>query len=357
MAQKPGPEMLRLAQRLQRYDGPPVSIMEVCGTQTAENYRQGIRSLLPAGIRLIAGPGCPVCVTPAGFIDAGAALSLQKGTLVCTFGDLIRVPGIHTSLAEARSQGGAVRPVYSPFDAVKAASENPHLQVVFLAVGFETTAPAVCLAVKQAAAQGLSNFSVLSACKTMTNAYYRLAGSAQAFLYPGHVSAITGMGVYRRLARDGISGVVSGFSAPELLTALTVLVEKLREGEPFAVNCYTRVVPEEGSPRALSLLDEVMEACGAVWRGLGEVPGSGLRLKSKYAAFDAAARFSVPPAADQTPPGCRCAEVLTGGCEPADCPLFAKVCTPQSPVGACMVSGEGACAACYRFVGLTWMQS
>ena len=347
-------ELRELAARLHNYDGPPVRIMEVCGTHTHENYRLGIRSLLPPDIRLVAGPGCPVCVTPVDYIDKAVRLALTDGVTVCSFGDLLRVPGSDMSLSQARAHGADVRIVYSPLDAVGLARENPGRPVVFLGVGFETTAPASCMAVERAAAGKLKNFSLLCACKTMEKAYYALAGSVDAFLYPGHVSAITGMEVYRRLAADGISGVVAGFTAPELLAALNIIAEKSRRGgSAYVVNAYPRVVAENGNPAARALIGRIMEPCDAQWRGLGTIAGSGLRLREKYAAFDAERRFSLPPVAARQSNGCRCGDVLRGSIGPSGCPLFGRGCTPEHPMGACMVSGEGACAAEYKYGNLS----
>ncbi|MCD8217311.1 MAG: hydrogenase formation protein HypD, partial [Clostridiales bacterium] len=207
---------------IENYNGPKLRIMEVCGTHTHEIFRLGIRNILPENIELISGPGCPVCVTPVGFIDEAVMLALEKGCTICTFGDLIRVPGTEMSLAGARAEGAEIQIVYTPLDAVTFAADNPEKQVVFLAVGFETTTPSVCLAVKKAREQGLSNFSVLTANKTMPNAYEALKGSADAFLYPGHVNAITGEADCRKLMEEGVSGVIAGFTAKELLTALAV---------------------------------------------------------------------------------------------------------------------------------------
>ena len=220
---------------------------------------------------------------------------------------------------------------------------------MFLAVGFETTVPAACLAVKKAAAEGLANFSILGANKTMPNAYRALKGSADAFLYPGHVNAITGTAVCEDLVKLGVSGVVAGFTADEILTALAVIVRLSASGEPFFRNCYPRVVRPEGSPAALKLMDTVMEPCDAEWRGLGVIPMSGLKLRPAFAAYDARLKFSLPPVTGRSNPACRCGEVLQGKCKSTDCKLFGTVCTPLHPVGACMVSNEGACSAYYQY--------
>lgn len=296
---------------IQSYDGPKLRIMEVCGTHTHEIFRLGIRSLLPESIELISGPGCPVCVTPVGYIDEAVMLALEHGAVICTFGDLIRVPGTKMSLAGARAEGAQLRVVYSPLDAVEFAKGNPEKQVVFLAVGFETTTPASCLAVKKAKEAGLKNFSLLVANKTMPNAYQALKGSADAFLYPGHVHAIIGNSLCEKLPQeDGISGVVTGFTAKELLEALAVVVEKSKEGKPFFQNCYPRVVREEGNPAAQKVIAEVMESCDSEWRGLGVIPGSGQRLREEYKNYDARIKFRLPKVEGRSNPACRCGEVL-----------------------------------------------
>ncbi len=332
------------------YSGKPLRIMEVCGTHTHEIFRLGLRKLLPPQIELISGPGCPVCVTAVGFIDEACRLALQNGCTVCTFGDLIRVPGTEMSLAGARAEGAEVKPVYSPLDAVELAAKEPEKQVVFLAVGFETTTPSACLAAKQANEAGLRNFSLLTANKTMPNAYQALVGSADAFLYPGHVNAITGNAVCKELCeKQGVSGVVAGFTASELLTALAVTVRLLEKGVPFFRNCYPRVVKDEGNPAALRIMQEVMEPCDSEWRGLGMIPQSGMKLRAEYADYDARIKYDLPVITGRPNPACRCGEVLQGKCKPSDCKVFGKVCTPLHPVGACMVSDEGACSAYYQY--------
>ena len=336
-------------QILQGYDGRKLRIMEVCGTHTHEIFRLGIRKLLPESIELISGPGCPVCVTPVGFIDEACCLALEKGCVICTFGDLIRVPGTEMSLAGARAQGAQIKTVYSPLDAVELAKKEPDKQVVFLAVGFETTTPSACLAVEKAKAAALDNFSILCANKTMPNAYQALKGSADAFLFPGHVNAITGNAACRELCKQGVSGVVAGFTAKELLTALAVTVTLLQKGEPFFVNCYPGVVKDEGSPAAQRLMEKVMQPCDSEWRGLGMIKMSGMTLRDEYADFDARKKYSLPEMKGKPNPACRCGDVLQGKCKPSDCKVFGKVCTPQHPVGACMVSGEGACSAYYQY--------
>lgn len=338
------------AEVLASYDGPALRIMEVCGTHTHEIFRLGIRKLLPPHVDLISGPGCPVCVTQVGFIDEAIWLA-EHGATIMTFGDLVRVPGSTGSLAEARAVGARVQVVYSPLDAVAYAREHAGERVVFLSVGFETTVPAACLAVEQAVAEGLENFSLLTANKTMPHAYAALKGSADVFLYPGHVHAITGTKLCEDLVAQGVSGVLAGFTAKELMTALAVAVTKATQGTPFFVNAYPRVVRPEGAPSAVALIEKVMEPCDAEWRGLGVIEESGLRLREEYARVDARRVFGMPAIEGRANPACRCGEVLRGACKPSDCPLFGGGCTPQRPVGACMVSGEGACSAYYQYGG------
>lgn len=336
---------------IEAYSGRPLRVMEVCGTHTHEIFRLGIRKILPKNIELISGPGCPVCVTPVGFIDEAVMLALEHGAVICTFGDLIRVPGTEMSLAGARARGAMIKTVYSPLDAVAYAKENRDKNVVFLAVGFETTAPAECLAVKKANEAGTDNFTLLCANKTMPNAYKMLKDSADIFLYPGHVHAIIGTAVCERLVSEGVSGVVAGFTATELLTTLAVAVRLAEEGTPFFRNCYQRIVGPEGNVPAQKLMDQIMELCDTEWRGLGMIPGSGLKLRAAYGDFDARIRFNLPKLTGRSNPACRCGDVLQGKCRPTDCKLFGAGCTPQHSIGACMVSNEGACSAYYQYGG------
>ena len=333
------------------YHGRPLRIMEVCGTHTHEIFRQGIRSLLPEAITLISGPGCPVCVTPTAYIDEALWLALEQHVTICTFGDLVRVPGTSENLADARSKGAKVQVVYTQLDAEAYAVEHPDEQVTFLSVGFETTTPGACLAVKRAAAAGLTNFSLLTANKTMPAAYLAMADSCDAYLYPGHVCAIAGTSVPESLVKKGISGVVTGFTASELLTALATIITKAQSGHPFFANCYPRVVRPEGSPAAQKLVASLMQPCDCEWRGLGVIPASGMELRPEYATYDARQKFRIPPQQGRPNPACRCGDILRGACTPPDCPLFGKVCTPETPVGACMVSHEGACSAWFQYGG------
>lgn len=345
-----GEQRQTAAQILQSYEGPRLRIMEVCGTHTHENFRLGVRKLLPPQVELISGPGCPVCVTPVGFIDEAVWLA-EHGVTITTFGDLVRVPGTHQNLADARANGAKVQVVYSPLDALAYAKEHADEQVAFLSVGFETTVPAACLVADQALTEGVDNFSLLTANKTMPNAYAALRDSADVFLYPGHVHAIIGTSLCEDLVEQGVSGVLAGFTAKELVTALAVAVRKSQEGKPFFVNAYPRVVKPQGTPAAVELIHKVMEPVDTEWRGLGVIPQSGLALREEYQSVDARKKFHMPHIEGRPNPACRCGEVLRGECKPNECPLFGKACTPLRPVGACMVSSEGACSAYYQYGG------
>lgn len=347
-----------VAELVRNYSGRPLRIMEVCGTHTHEIFRLGIRDILPENITLISGPGCPVCVTPNSFIDEALLLALDRKATICTFGDLVRVPGSTMNLADARARGARVEVVYTPLDAETYAEEHPQEETVFLSVGFETTTPSSCMAVRTARKHGIGNFSLLTANKTMTNAYRLLKDSADAYLYPGHVCAITGYEICEELAeKEGISGAVTGFAADEILVAIAAIMEKCREGKPFVVNCYPRVVTREGNVNAKKIVEETMEPCDAIWRGIGNIPLSGLRLNGDYASMDARRKFSLPDVEGRENPACRCGEILRGNAKPYDCPLFGKACTPEKPVGSCMVSGEGSCSAYYKYGGTLWKKN
>lgn len=336
---------------LENYDGPEVRIMEVCGTHTHEIFRQGIRNFLSPKINLISGPGCPVCVTPASYIDEAVFLALEKGCTITTFGDLVRVPGNVKSLQQARAEGGKVKVVYSPIDAEKYAKDHPEEQVVFLSVGFETTTPSDVISVQNAIKDKIGNFALLTANKTMPGAYEAMASSTDAYLYPGHVHAIIGTQLCKDMAAKGVSGTIAGFTGEELLTALGITVMKLAEGKPFFVNAYPRVVTDEGSPVACAIVDKYLQSCDAEWRGIGMIPDSGVELKDEYADYDARKKHSIPKMEYEKKTGCKCGNVLQGQIKPDQCPLFGKVCNPDHPVGACMVSDEGACSAFYMYGG------
>ncbi|MFO7870614.1 MAG: hydrogenase formation protein HypD, partial [Kiritimatiellia bacterium] len=321
-------------------------------------------SLLPRTVRLLSGPGCPVCVTPAAYLDRAIALSFSPDTVVATFGDMVRVPGTESSLERASAEGGSVRVVYSPADALKFAENEPGTRVVFLGVGFETTAPAVAWTVKEARNRSISNYSVLCGHKTIPEAMEALLSAGEAsidgFMCPGHVSVITGANAYSKLCAEyGVPCVVAGFEAADMAKAIAMLVRQVSEGRSEVEIQYTRSVDAEGNLEALKLCGEVFEPCDAVWRGLGTIPHSGLKIRGEFSGHDAETVMEkeisdAVTGADEDagdPPGCICGEVLRGIAVPPDCPLFGKRCTPGTPVGPCMVSSEGTCAAYYRYGG------
>lgn len=339
---------------LSRGDGPPVRIMEVCGTHTMAIARHGIRPLIAPRVALISGPGCPVCVTPGRYIDAAVSLARERDALVATFGDMLKVPGGSGSLEAERGRGADIRVVYSPLDAVAIASAEPSREVVFLGVGFETTAPAIAGAIRSAASLGLRNFSVLSSVRTIPAAMDALAADPavriQGFLCPAHVSAIIGASAYAPLAaRRRIPCVVAGFEPLDILYGIDLLLAQIADGRAEVENEYSRVAPRDGNARALALMAEVFEPCDIGWRGIGVIPGTGLRIRGRYAAFDAQRKFGVEVREAGAPTPCRCGDVLKGAIAPPECPLFGSACAPEHPVGPCMVSSEGSCAAFYRY--------
>jgi len=341
-----------LAEQLKHMAAPSATLMEVCGTHTVAIARYGLREALPEGVRLIAGPGCPVCVTPQDQIDLFIVLGEIEGVTLATFGDMVRVPGTTQSLEQARAEGADVLMVYSPMDAVEAAAKDPEKQVVFFGIGFETTAPAVALSILEAQRRGLGNFSVLCAHKLIPPAMMALLESevgVDGFICPGHVSVIIGSKAYEPVAARGKPCVVTGFEPADVLGAVQMLLRQLAEGRSEVEVEYTRAVRPEGNPKAQELLRRVFRVADARWRGLGTIPGSGYELAEEFAEFDAARRFEVEPPKSVEPRGCRCGEVLTGLIDPPECPLFGKACTPRKPVGSCMVSSEGACQAWYRY--------
>ena len=330
--------------------------MEVCGTHTMAIAESGLKSILPDNLVLVSGPGCPVCVTETSFIDRAVAIGREYDACLVTFGDLVRVPGTLGSLATFRSEGGQVRVIYSPLDAIEIASEQAPRPTVFLGVGFETTIPTVAATLKTAVGRGVENLFVLPAFKTIHEPLKVLAAKEilDGFLLPGHVSAIIGSDSYAYLVDDyGKPGVVAGFEALDILLAVKDLVRAAVEGTPEIVNAYKRVVRSEGNPAAREIIYEVFEPADASWRGLGTIPGSGLTFAAPYSQCDAGARFpvEVPPAEDD--PRCLCAAILTGSTTPEKCGLFGRQCTPEEPVGPCMVSSEGTCAAYYKYGNVT----
>ncbi len=334
----------------------PLRIMEVCGTHTMAIFRHGLRAILPPQIELISGPGCPVCVTASAHIDGFLEAAKRPGIRMAIFGDLYRVPGSTSSLALAQAEGVRVEVVYSPIDALTLAERHPDEEIVFPAVGFETTMPLVAATILEAERRKLANFSVFSAGKVMPPALTALLADPElaldGLLCPGHVSTIIGVGAYAPLARDyGLPCVVAGFEPSDILQALILLVRQKRENRAEAENAYPRAVTWAGNGRARAVLDEVFHLLDTPWRGLGIIGGSGLAIREQFAGFDAEKKFAVRLPASVEPKGCLCGEILRGRKNPPLCPLFGSRCTPINPVGPCMVSSEGTCAAYYRFGG------
>lgn len=331
----------------------PVTIMEVCGTHTVEIGRSGLRHVLPENLTLISGPGCPVCVTPADFIDQAANAARDSGVTVLTYGDMIRVPGNETSLETVSTAGADVRVVTSAAQAVDLADQNPNREFMFLAVGFETTMPGTAVAVLQAHQKKLKNLSFFISHRVVPPALEALADDPElalsGFLLPGHVSAIIGTGPYAFLADQEIPGAVTGFETVDILLGVLRVVEMSVSHKAEIVNAYPRAVKDKGNPTAVEIIHRVFEPCDAVWRGIGSLPESGKCLRSEYADYDAAERYNLTIGETRMPDGCSCGDVLRGKIRPRDCPLFGKACVPEHPVGPCMVSSEGSCAAYFKF--------
>ena len=350
------PELARgLIHSIEKWAPEQATLMEVCGTHTVAIARNGLRTMMPEGIRLASGPGCPVCVTSNKDIDAVIALSRVPGVTIATFGDMTRVPGSTSSLLKEQAQGRSINIVYSPLDALTLAKENPDEQIVFVGVGFETTTPLVAMAIKRAKAMGLKNFSVFVAHKNMPGALETIVADpalkVNALILPGHVSTIIGVKPYEFLAQKyGIPGVITGFEPVDVLQGIAMIMRQLHEGRAEIEIAYSRGVMKEGNPVALAAIEEVFETVDATWRGLGVIPGSGYAIRDEYKEFDAFARFSPEVEPTQEPKGCRCGDVLRGIMAPNECPLFRKVCTPENPIGPCMVSSEGSCAAYFRYL-------
>jgi hydrogenase expression/formation protein HypD len=345
--------MKELLQEIQSYK-QEVSLMEVCGTHTMAIARSGIREMVPANIKLLSGPGCPVCVTSQGDIDAVIKLCQEPGIILCTFGDMMRVPGSESSLQEERSRGADIRVVYSPLDALEIARKNPQREVVFLGIGFETTAPTIAVSLEQAERERIKNFSVLSYHKLVPPALEVIFSApdirVDGLICPGHVSAVIGLKPYELLATQYHKPcVVTGFETVDILEGIIMLLHQMSQGQARADIQYRRVVRKEGNPVAVELLERIFQPEEARWRGLGPIPGSGLKLRSAYESLDAAKKFQLPQIEDLAIKGCSCGEVLTGKISPRECLLFGRGCTPLKPVGPCMVSHEGACAAYYRY--------
>lgn len=330
------------------------SIMEVCGGQTHSLVKNGILNMLPPNIQMVHGPGCPVCVTPVNLIDKAVILAMEHGVILCSYGDMIRVPGTGMSLLEAKSKGADVRILYSPLEAVKIAKENPDREVVFFAVGFETTAPANALSVIHAYREGIRNYTILTSHVLVPPAMEAIMSDEEckvdAFLGAGHVCAIMGMDEYYPIVEKyKIPIVITGFEPVDLLEGILMAVSQLEKGEYKLENQYTRVVESKGNKNAISAIDEVFEVVDREWRGIGEIPQSGYGVKELYSQFDAVRKFKIDITGSHEDKTCLSGDVMKGKIKPDQCPNFGTKCTPVKPLGAPMVSSEGACAAYYHF--------
>lgn len=355
MAESRSDQIKELIAKIQLHtDKKPQTLMEVCGTHTHAIFATGARSLMPKSLRIISGPGCPVCVTSQEDIDKMIAISEIRGVAVCTFGDMLKVPGTVSSLSHSKSKGFDVRIMYSPFDVVSWAEHEPDKTFVLVGIGFETTTPGFAATLIEAKKRNLKNLLHLCLHKTVPMALIALANSTEVkidgLILPGHVSAIIGTAPYQFLAQVyKIPGVVMGFEGFDIVTGIESLTEMIAEGKPAIKNQYTRVVKDIGNPKAREIVAQVFEDCDANWRGLGMIPSSGLKHKKEYHDFDVLNRYKVETPDSAEPKGCICGKVIIGAKTPNECPLFDKVCTPSNPVGPCMVSGEGTCSAYFRY--------
>lgn len=345
--------ILSLAEKLKSFSAKEMVFMEVCGGHTMAIHRFGLGSLLPANIRLVSGPGCPVCVSSRQFLDTAIEYSRLRGVIITSYGDLIRVPGSSTSLEKERSSGSDIRIIYSVLEAVEIARQNPHKKIIFLGIGFETTAPATAAAIIKAKKENISNFFVLSVHKVMPPVMKALVKDGvriNGFIAPGHVTAITGTSMYEDLPSvHGLGVVVSGFEPADLMQSVLMLASQVESGSPKVEIEYRRVVSKEGNTFARKIMNEVFEYRDDNWRGLGIIPESGLKIRNAYSSFDAERKFNVVVRESAEPKGCICGDILRGLKIPPDCNLFARKCTPSDPVGACMVSGEGTCSTYYKY--------
>jgi hydrogenase expression/formation protein HypD len=354
LAQKILSKLVSLAETAARRKGRPPVIMEVCGTHTIAIAKSGLKSLIAGILELRSGPGCPVCVTDQGDIDRMIALTHQPGVVIASFGDMLRVPGTGSSLELERARGARVKLFYSPMEAAAYAAENPGSEVVFLGVGFETTTPAVALSIALAKDKNLKNYAVLSAHKTVAPALEAILSEPElkidGFILPGHVCAITGRKKFDFVsARYNVPAAVTGFETLDILQSICQLLKEIAAGSASTVNCYKRLVPEEGNNKARLIMEEYFEPADTYWRGFGLIPRSGLRLKEQYSSYDAALRYPLEMPISQPPRECACGDILKGKLSPGECPLFARTCSPSRPHGPCMVSSEGSCAAYYNY--------
>ncbi len=355
-------EIAKVADQIGATRAKPVHIMEICGGHTHAIFRYGLDKLVHEGVEFIHGPGCPVCVLPMARVDEAVEIAEQEGVIFTTFGDAMRVPGTRKSLLQAKADGSDIRTVYSPLDALELARRHPEREVVFFGLGFETTTPSTALTIQQAAREGIGNFTVFCNHITVPEPLRVLLNDPHmvldGFIGPGHVSMVIGTRAYDFIAEEyGKPIVVAGFEPTDLLQSVLMVLEQIRDGRAVVENQYARVVPEEGNPVSIASMADVYERRPSfAWRGLGEIDASGLRIREKYAAFDAEAKFGIGYGAKrarevQEPEGTGCAEVMTGHKKPTDCPMFGTVCNPETPMGALMVSSEGACAAYYQYGG------
>lgn len=344
-------EIREIIDYLKSYDGRPLKLMEVCGTHTAAIFKNGIRELISPKIKLISGPGCPVCVTPTAYIDACTAFAKAENQELLTFGDMMKVPGMQGSLSENKTAAD-ITVMYSPFEAIEKAKAHPEKTIGVAAVGFETTVPAYALMLQQAKKQGVENIRLITALKTVLPALEWICenqNDVDGFICPGHVSVITGIHVYDELAaKYGKPFVVAGFEAEHILGCIYRIVRQIEAGENQTENLYRNAVRDDGNAKALAVIEEVFESGPATWRGLGEIPGSGLYLRGEYACYDGGSRDLTEDM--ELPAACRCGDVIVGRINPDQCPMFGKGCDPIKPYGPCMVSAEGSCGIWYRNV-------
>jgi hydrogenase expression/formation protein HypD len=343
-----------LVKLIQNITDKKINIMEVCGTHTMAIFRYGIRDILPENIKVISGPGCPVCVTPQSYIDAALELTINKDVIIATFGDMMRVPGKKTSLMKRKGEGADIRIVYSPMDALTIAENNSSKKIVFLSVGFETTTPMTAITAIEARKKRVKNLFFLTAHKIVPPAMKALVEDKKinidGFLLPGHVSTVIGKKPYEFLSSEyNIPGVIAGFEPLDILNGLNTLINMINEKDYNIINEYKRIVRDYGNPEALDYIHKVFKVTGSTWRGIGVIQNSGYKFNKEYEEFDAIEHFNIDYKDYDGSPGCRCGDILKGKITPFECPLFKKACTPENPVGSCMVSSEGTCAAYYRY--------
>ena len=346
--------VMDLSSRINDLSTKPFNIMEVCGGHTMSIRKNGIHKLVGDNIKLLSGPGCPVCVTSIRDIDKVLFLSRIPQTIICTFGDMIYVPGTSSSLSEEKAKGAKIKTVYSVQDALRIAKENPEKKIIFISIGFETTTPTIAAAIIEAGSKEISNFSVLVLNKSMPEALEAVlkdeSSKVNALICPGHVTTITGIDMYKPMVSDlGVSCCVSGFEPVDIINTIYKLTNLFEKGQVALINAYERVVKPEGNKKAQNIMAEVFEKKDASWRGFGDIPGSGLMLKDKYRMFDAERIFDIEFKTTAGMEDCICGDILRGAKTPDECSLFKTSCTPQSPKGACMVSSEGACAAWFKY--------